>query len=394
MRFLVKSLLFSLGVVLLAGCISERQLYEHPLYETSQSPFPKSNYGSFDEYQLSIEEWLKENRVFIQSKSDTELSYNVPFEVKPDGASNSKKGIIFVHGLGDSPWSFVDVANEFAAKGYLVRSVLLPGHGSRPGDLIPIDVKDWRKTVKNQVKIMQSEGVEVSLGGFSTGANLVTAYANNDPSIQALYLFSPAFKSDNDMDYLAPAGSLFVDWIFQGDPKNHTNTMKYNSVPLNGFAQYYWSSKEVQDALARKPFDRPAFLAVTEHDSVVNVKEVLSLFEDRFTHPNSRLIWFGERTETADSRVTHLETYLPERNISNFSHMSLLYREDNFYYGVNGEHKICRNSIEGSDYEACLNGEELWYSAWGHQETGKVHARLTYNPYFEQMIDSAMSITN
>jgi esterase/lipase len=303
------------------------------------------------------------------------------------------KGIIFVHGLGDSPWSFYDVAQEFADQGYLVRSILLPGHGSRPADLIPIDVSDWRSTVKNQVEIMQSEGIDVSLGGFSTGANLVTSYANNDPSVKALYLFSPAFKSDNDMDYLAPAGALFIDWVFQGNPENHDNKVKYNSVPLNGLAQYYWTSKEVQKALQKRPFDRPAFLAVTQDDSVVNVKEVLSLFETRFTHPASQLVWFGKETASPDPRVSHLNSHIPERHISNFSHMSLLYREDNFYYGVNGEHKICRNSIDSLDYQACLASDEPWYSAWGYKESGKVHARLTYNPYFDQMIDSALSIT-
>jgi len=28
-------------------------------------------------------------------------------------------------------------------------------------------------------------------------------------------------------------------------------------------------------------------------------------------------------------------------------------------------------------------GAAVWYSDWGYREAGKVHARLTYNPYFE-----------
>ncbi|MEZ8311392.1 alpha/beta hydrolase [Vibrio splendidus] len=249
MKYKFNALVIIGCALLLIGCISSEQEYDHPLYDTSASAFPVQQFDSFSEYQQTIQAWLEVNRVFLQGDHAAELSYNTPFEILPNQANSVKKGIIFVHGLGDSPWSFVDVAKEFADDGYLVRSVLLPGHGSRPADLVPISISDWENTVKNQVEIMQKEGLEVSLSGFSTGANLVTDYANSDPSIEALYLFSPAFKSDSDIDFLAPAGALFVDWVFQNDPQNHNNQMKYNSVPLNGFAQYYWSSYEVQNPL-------------------------------------------------------------------------------------------------------------------------------------------------
>ncbi|MEZ8688362.1 alpha/beta hydrolase [Vibrio splendidus] len=393
MKYKFNALVIIGCALLLIGCISSEQEYDHPLYDTSSSAFPVQQFDSFSEYQQTVQAWLEENRVFLQDDHAAELSYNTPFEIMLNQANSVKKGIIFVHGLGDSPWSFVDVAKEFADDGYLVRSVLLPGHGSRPADLVPISISDWENTVKNQVEIMQKEGLEVSLSGFSTGANLVTDYANSDPSIEALYLFSPAFKSDSDIDFLAPAGALFVDWVFQNDPKNHNNQMKYNSVPLNGFAQYYWSSYEVQKSLERKSFDRPAFLAVTQDDSVVNVTEVLRLFETQFTNASSRFIWFGDKPDTLDKRVVHFDSRVPSKRISNFSHMSLLYREDNFYYGANGEFQMCHNSIDPLDYEACLNSDVPWYSAWGYKEEGKIHARLTYNPYFDEMLDYAKSIT-
>lgn len=389
MKSRFSSILLLLCTCLLSGCISSEQEYEHPLYTASNSSFPLKRYDSFAEYQQAIKVWLQKNRVFVSSNEQAELIYNTPFEIAPQNTEVLTKGIIFVHGLGDSPWSFVDVAQEFADEGYLVRSILLPGHGSRPADLIDIDIVDWSNTVAEQIEIMKAEGLEVSLAGFSTGANLVTTYANADPDIAALYLFSPAFKSDSSIDFLAPTGALFVDWVFQGDPQKHTNQMKYNTVPLNGFAQYYWSSARVQKSLANKPFDRPAFLAVTQDDSVVNVNQILTLFETRFTNERSRLLWFGQQPDTKDKRVIQLESFLPSKRVSNFSHMSLLYREDNFYYGSNGEYKMCRNSTEAEQYKACLNSDEIWYSAWGYKEAGKTHARLTYNPHFNLMLDYA-----
>jgi len=389
-----KPFLLLLSACLLAGCITNEQEYTHPLYKPSPQKFPIEQYETFSEYQRTIQKWLKENRVFIQNDQKAELVYNTPFEIVPKNSPLPTKGIIFVHGLGDSPWSFIDVAQEFANEGYLVRSLLLPGHGSRPADLINIDVSDWENTVKNQVNIMKKEGLEISLAGFSTGANIVTAYANDDPDIKALYLFSPAFKSDSPIDFLAPTGSLFVDWLYQGAPENHTNKMKYNSVPLNGFAQYYWSSSAVLKSLKKKAFDRPAFLVVTQDDSVVDVKEVLRLFNTRFTNVNSQLMWFGDTPDTKDKRVIQLNSHLPSKRISNFSHMSLLFRESNSYYGANGQYRMCRNNNDPLDYQTCMNSDETWYSAWGYKEAGKIYARLTYNPYFDAMLDHAKSITN
>lgn len=378
--------------LLLVGCINSDLEFDHPLYIASNDAFPTKEYQSFTEYQADTTLWLKRNRVYLQGDKESELLKNAPFELKPAGVESPTKGIILVHGLGDSPWSFVDIAQKFADKGYLVRSLLLSGHGSRPADLLSVDVSDWEMTVQNQIEIMKKEVNHLSLGGFSTGANLVTTYANDDEEIEALYLFSPAFKSDTALDFLAPTSASITDWIYQGDPEKHANIVRYNTVPLNGFAQYYWSSYDVRNSLNNKSFDRPAFLAVTQDDSVVDVQRVLSLFEKKFTNVNSKFIWFGDEISSKDSRVVKLKSRLPAYNISNFSHMSLLFKKDNPYYGSEGSYRMCHNGSDENPYDECIASKDIWYSAWGYYEEGKVHARLTFNPHFEQMFEYAETI--
>ncbi|MEC6909862.1 alpha/beta hydrolase [Photobacterium piscicola] len=58
---------------------------------------------------------------------------NMPFE---RGNKHSNKAILLVHGLGDSPHSFSDLASTFAAQGFYVQVLLLPGHGSSPKDIL------------------------------------------------------------------------------------------------------------------------------------------------------------------------------------------------------------------------------------------------------------------
>ncbi|WP_067521469.1 alpha/beta hydrolase [Endozoicomonas ascidiicola] len=321
------------------------------------------------------------------------MKANLPFEVKPLGSPAQRRGILLIHGLGDSPWSFVDISQSLAEQGFLVRTVLLSGHGTRPADLINADFRDWQTLVEKQVALLKQEVDEVYLGGFSTGGNLAFLYAEKDNDIRGLMLFSPGFQTDEPLISLTPAAALFRDWLRSEVPGTQTNIARYFQTPTNGFAQYYQTSKRVLDSLEDDDFDRPVFMVLTEHDSVLEVNEIRRLFNERFTHPDNRLMWFGSEPSAATDREIVVNGRMPEFRISNMSHMGILFSPENSYYGINGTERICRNGQEVLDAMAfCQQGNPVWYSAWGYQEEGKVHARLTFNPVFEQMMEEAFSV--
>ena len=84
---------------------------------------------------------------------------------------------------------------------------------------------------------------------------------------------------------------------------------------------------------------------------------------------------------------------LPTQQISNGSHLRLLFSPQNPVYGRDGEIMICGNGQTTLDEAKCQAGEKVWYSAYGYQETGKIHARLTWNPYFAEsmsLLDNVM----
>ena len=157
-------LLMLLPTMLLAGCQSPGP---HPLFTPSEAR-PVANYSSFDEYAQKTEAMIAENRHFLtDEQQEEEIKANAPFEIRPEQNPETKRGILLVHGLGDSPLSFVDIGKELAERGFLVRTVLLPGHGTRPGDMINVDHKDWQSLVTRQVELLKNEVDEVYLGGFS-----------------------------------------------------------------------------------------------------------------------------------------------------------------------------------------------------------------------------------
>ena len=385
----LRTMLTAIAVVLsctLALYAGGNQVDTHPLNTQSPEPFPDRNYISFYQYQKTVMNWVRRNRVFLTKNPEQELQMNVPFEVAPSVGPRPSKGILFVHGLGDTPWSFTDLAKEYSQRGYLVRTILLPGHGSRPADLIEVGHEQWEKLLAQQVGLMKEKVEDLSLGGFSTGANLVTTYANQDPDIKNLFLFSPAFESRSNYDFLAPTASFFKDWLFTVNPELQTNSARYTMVPMNAFAQYYKTSVKVKESLEQKPFDRPVFVTVSQHDSVVDVTTVMELFTERFRHPNSRMLWFGDPPETADQRILAISSELPAERISNFSHMAVLHSPENSYYGIDGSFRLCDNGRTDDYYQQCVTAKETWFSAWGYEEPGKIYARLTFNPHFKAML--------
>jgi esterase/lipase len=343
---------------------------------------------SFEDYRSQTLARMRETRSFQHADLETELAWNGPREWRPARSGTgvqAEKGILLVHGLGDSPWSFHDLGAAMAAEGYLVRTVLLPGHGTRPADLLAVSARQWRELVQEQARALEDDvDGPVYLGGFSTGANLVLDYAYAHPSIAGLVLFSPGFKS-MPFDWIAPVAARIRPWIVgPGDPVRDQTPVRYLNVPTNGFAQFYHTSANARRLLERS-YDKPVFMAVAQHDSVLDTAYLLDVFQHRFTHPDSRLIWYGAAPAqlTDTRRVLVRKDNLPAYRISQFSHMGLLFSPSNALYGEGGSLRICQNGQAERVTRACLDGGAVWYSDWGYREPGKVHARLTFNPYFD-----------
>lgn len=338
---------------------------------------------SFADYQQQALQRLTEGRAFRGERAPEEAQLNAPREWRPTGPIRG--GVLLVHGLGDSPWSFTDIGQALARQGFVARTVLLPGHGTQPRDMLDVRMEQWREVVESQVALLQRDAGPVYLGGFSTGANLVLDHAYRHPEVAGLLLFSPAIRSSVSLDWLAPALRYVRPWLIETSPQSETIPVRYSMVPTNGFAQFYRTSRLAQDHLSSAPFDRPVLMVLAEGDSVVDVAHAAKTFHARFTHPASRLIWYGHHLPPTldDPRVIARPDVLPQWRISQFSHMGVLFSPKNPLYGPQGSLKLCRNSRDGEAIRACEQGAEVWYSDWGYSEPGKIHARLTFNPYFD-----------
>lgn len=341
---------------------------------------------SFNEYQQKTLAQMRAQRQFQTDDENAELQWNAPQEWRPVNVEKPQKGILLVHGLGDSPWSFHDIAQVLAEEGFLVRTVLLPGHGTQPADMLTVTAEQWQQVVNEQASAMERDVAgDVYLGGFSTGANLVLQYAYTHPEIAGLVLFSPGFKSF-PFDWTAPLVKSIRPWIIGPDNTSFPmqTPVRYMNVPTNGYAQFYRTSVAARNLLAA-PYEKPVFMVVAQNDSVLNTDYLLEIFQEKFINPKSRLIWYGNDPKelSSNERIFVRNDVIPEQHISQFSHMGLLFSPQNPLYGINGSLRMCLNGQSEEMERECKEGATVWYSDWGYREDGKVHARLTFNPYFE-----------
>lgn len=355
-----------------------------------QEPTPFSSYlqNEFSHYVKETRQWLETNRVFRSDDRELELSVNAPFELKP--AKPNGKGVLLVHGLSDSPYSFVDVGRHLEQQGFVVRTVLLPGHGGKPADLMLPTIEDWLALVHHHTELLAEQVDEVWLGGFSTGANLALVEAYENKRVAGTLLFSPAIDSTKPLDFMAPIAKHFMDWA---DIDPEMSITRFDSLTMNGAALYYESAELARDKIKQAPYDKPVLMTLSEQDSVVNNQAVLSYFKERFTHPDKQLVWFGEQ-DFNHEKVKRFSMDLPTQRIRSGSHMSVLYVPDNPLYGENGSIRICNNGQTEDKETACNEGAETWFSAFDHTESDKIFARLTWNPYFQQTIDTMLDVLN
>lgn len=392
----------SFALFLLSGCHSSHSSQ----FSASAQAFPVG-VQPFDNYLNEVERYLLEHRAFITDNKAQEMSMNMPFEC---GIQYRNIGVLLVHGLGDSPYFFSDVANAMCNEGIHVRTILLPGHGSKPGDMLNVSYQQWQAETNHHIRLFSEEVDNLYIGGFSTGANLTTIASftmAEEIEIKGLMHFSPAFKSRFFVSRLAP----YIDSLFPWpNVEEEDNPSRYNSTAMPGFAAYQESVNVLQDLfsqteLAKRTLNLPVLMVVAEKDSVVDTLKVAAQFRDNFTHPHKCLLWQGEAAPNVPENTLIMQTMnVPEQRISAASHMSTLFSDKNPLYGTASDFRICDNG-QGNEAEArCKAGEEVWYGPWGfkpdktdetlaYSKHEKVYARLTYNPYFDRMVDQLLAFT-
>ncbi|HTN95226.1 MAG TPA: alpha/beta fold hydrolase [Gallionella sp.] len=368
---------------------------------------PSGLNSHFNGSRLAFAEYVARNRDMLKrahhgaADLDKRVYGNAPFELEPiQGFATGRhktyrRGVLLTHGLSDSPYMMRPLAEFFRQNGFRVLAVLLPGHGTQPGDLLEVAWQEWAKTVAYGAYKLADEVDELFLAGLSTGATLSVFHSLRDYRVSGLFLFSPAIK-------ITPKAALanlhkLYSWLIPSakwvDIKPDLDIYKYESFTKNAAAQAYALTRQLKDLLRQHELDIPVFIAASEDDMTVNTSAIFD-FASRILHPSSKLVLYTTVPEKYSpdflaDRLELVNSSVPERRILSSAHTAIVLPPEDKHYGETGEYSNCVHYFpdDMEKYQACLEHPELDFQGEVTSRNLKsgIMRRLMYNPHFETL---------
>lgn len=343
----------------------------------------------FDDYITKCKTIIANTRTDLTTPdAQTIIEANSPFELQPK--TSTKVGALLVHGLLDSPFQFRDIGKQLQSQGLLVRSLLLPGHGTVPGALLNVDYHQWLQAVRYGIATLKKDVEHIILVGNSTGASLLLHQAvENDAPIAGAVLLSPPLKIRSRFAFVScwhPAISQRwkrAAW-FHIDPEETLDYVKYWSLPYNAIAQVYLLSKTLKQPQC------PLFFVTSQEDAIVCPQTILRFFMKNQNSHSRLLLYTNRLNRLSDTRIETRPSAYPKQYIVNFSHVAMTYSPENPHYGKYGDYKYASHVEENNNvvYGEFLRNH-LFYNKW-KLKFGLTQAReerLTFNPDFDYMCE-------
>jgi len=323
---------------------------------------------------------------------------NAPFELKPPAAGSAGKqktysrGVLLIHGLTDSPYFMRHLAAFFQENGFRVMAILLPGHGTQPGDLLEMRWQEWAKAVAYGVDRLAEEVDEVYLAGYSAGGTLSINHSLRDDRVRALLLFSPALKISPRAAW-ANVHRLYSWLIPEGkwlEVKPDRDIYKYESFPKNAAAQMHALTEAVGARLQGNGLSIPVFVVASADDATVDSSATLA-FIARAQHPSSKLVLYTADAEKFSSdipaqKLELVNSVVREQKILGSAHTALVLPPEDGHYGRVEEYANCIHYFpdDMEKYTACTAHPEraLQGEITEKNLQAGILRRLMYNPNF------------
>jgi len=315
---------------------------------------------------------------------------NSPFMLRPDKEGRVKRGILMVHGLTDSPYMMRDLARFFQQQGFLVLAMQLPGHGTRPGDLLDARWQDWVDEHQHVLGLLGAEVDDVYLAGFSIGATINLYQSVRNENIKGQFLFAPAVKVLAAARLTCPLAWFGKWWQrlawFSVQPD--TDDFKYESISNRAICEVHRLIRALHRVSTLVERSIPLFVVASEKDATIDSAAILRWFARQKGVPR-RMLYYSTGHPVVPSYVKTVAAGFPDQNIRSFAHTALLQSPDNPHYGARGSYRFCTHyyRFDRQKYDLCKQGQESCLGEiFDESADCPVVRRLTYNPLFEDML--------
>lgn len=362
-------------------------LRKHPkLFEAVKIDYPIYDFHlSFQDYIQKSTEIIANTRLDLNHNADHIIEANAPYELQPK--IKAKYGALLIHGLLDSPFIMRDIGEKLREDGLLVRSIMLPGHSTIPGALLETDYTEWLQAVRYGIVTLKRDVEKIFLVGFSTGASLSLYHAADDTCIAGIIMIAPAIRINSPFSFLMQWVPPFrLGWErarwFHIDEEN--DYVKYRSLPFNAIRQVYLLAAEVRKISPAQLAYCPLFVALSHEDRIVCSYTSTHYFQQSKNPLNRMLMYASKPLKFEDRRITVHNSFYPDLNILNFSHVTLPVSPNNLHYGKNGDYSLASHIENNVRYGAFDKLDLLYRDMLYRLKLSKFqYQRLTFNPDFD-----------
>lgn len=355
---------------------------------------------------LSFEQYINICRQLIESRRNdlTEsaeiakkiVDANSPYLLMPAGKiaqdTNTvhEQGALLIHGLYDCPFTMRDIGHVLQQNGILCHSILLPGHGTKPADLLHTSYHEWIQTVRYGIQSMRKQVKKIFLVGYSTGAALAIHHAQQDPSIAGVVLISPAVQLHSYVQWgLMWHGiqSLFGKnnaWLHREKEIDYT---KYRSLTFNSVQQVIALTKMIQASTVKNSLNVATLMILSQDDETICPNKAIEFFTHLPNPANRLLLYASKKASFNDARVQVRPIESIDPTIESYSHVCLPFSPNNFHYGKEGDF-LPITTTENKPY---LHGaynraiEQYYHLLYKLGILQKDRRKLTYNPDFDYL---------
>jgi len=337
---------------------------------------------------------------------ETIVQMRAPYQIDADPARCNEVekigriGFLLLHGLTDSPYMLKTMAHSLAQR-YpcaLLRGLLLPGHGTLPGDTLTMKYEQWQVTTAFGIESFRSLVDKLYLVGYSTGSTLSLDYVSShadDEFIAGLIMLSPALKASRDSAALAPWLRHIKRWL---NVEADSDAAKFESFSLNAAAEFHHLTRGLSAAF-KLPLQMPVFMAVSGDDATIDAEAAREFFCSKTNPANRSMVWYqaeasGSKPADVCSGMELVMAADAAYRLLSYAHTSITLPPDDPHYGFDANYRNCLHYSEKSvDRSDCLaDNSNSIYGEHSLLIDGRYDAKLlrraTFNPRYEQMMGS------
>lgn len=213
----------------------------------------------------------------------------------------TETAVLLIHGFTSTTVEVRPLAEYLQNSGYTVRAPLLPGHGTKPEDMLSIRCEDWVNTAENAYLDLVKDFSKIVVGGESMGALLALHLAAQHPNISGLVIFAPAIHVSGQWraPLLAPFIKFRPKYYLPKDVKQpEPNTLPwqgYNVLPIPAAAQFYELQKLVRHEL--ESIYQPALIFQGKLDGTIDPQGAQIVLE-ALGSQDKQLVWLEHSGHT------------------------------------------------------------------------------------------------